>query len=46
MFAGGVKKVTVARSDLLDTINHPPHNRLQRIYQEWGIPINVHRLGI
>ena len=41
-----MKKVPAADGDYLVSINHPPHNRVQRIREEWGIPINVHRLGI
>ena len=30
----------------LVSINHPPHNSVQHIYEEWDMPINVHWLGI
>ena len=41
-----VKKVPIASGGYLVSKNTHPHNRVQRIYEEWDIPITVHRLGI
>ena len=30
----------------LISILTPPHNSVQHIYEDWDIPINVHRYGI
>ena len=37
-----MKKVTTANGGYLAYF-YPPHNSVQRIYDEWDIPINVHR---
>ena len=38
-----MKKVPTARGDYLVGIFYPPHNSVQHIYEEWDLPINVHR---
>ena len=40
-----MKKVTTARSDYLAYF-YLPHDSVQCIYEEWDIPINVHRHSI
>ena len=40
ILAIGVKNVTPANSEYLVSIFIPPHS-VQRIYEEWDIPINV-----
>ena len=38
-----MKKVTTASGDNLISKNIYPHNSVQRIYEEWNIPITVHQ---
>ena len=37
------RKYPLLVGDYLVTINHPHHNNIQCIYEEWDIPINVHQ---
>ena len=43
MFASGVKKVNHWLWWLQSQQKYPSHNSVQHIYEEWDIPINVHR---
>ena len=36
-------KVTAANGNYLLSMFPPRHNSVQHIYEEWDIPINVHR---
>ena len=37
-----MKKVPTASGDSSVNKNHLPHNSVERIYEEWDIPINIH----